>query len=1799
MMAVIYNMIRTIFLILVVISCQNFHAQTGQSKSNKFKAMPFERKAFIENKNQFKAELPEVYQPFNYCIDNGAQILFTKEGLTHVVKKINHKKMGAMAIFMSEEKREELEHEVAVELQYINMKWLNANPNATIEVSDEQITTYNYFFTPKDQKNYTERCKGYSKLTYRNLYDGIDVEYFFTEKGGFKYNLIVSEGADLTQVKMQYDAKTKLVVKDGNIIIKTLKGDLIDHAPITYLTDNKNEIIPSLFEIKNNIVSFSVTNPNKQAITIDPWTLTPTTANPAYDNGTDLAGNVYLSGGTNAGYYVEKYTPLGVAIWSMLTPVTAYYGDMLVETSGNFYVSEGFNAGGARTFKFDPNSAPIWTSTTPGGGFREHWRLALNCITNKVIVAGGGTTLPTDNIAEIDVNTGTLINIIKLYPGGSHDMSGLCVDETGKSYVHDGISNQIVFTDAANNPLSYANSGYSHTETFSWYAPGEGHGYNMMALGGTTFLFTSDGLTLKKWDRNTYALLGSVAIPGGQAIGSCGVLADKCNNLFVGSNLGVYRYDFNLVQKEFKATSAPVFDICYAPNSDIIACGTGFAASLPFGRETCGTLQTIITSNPCNPTINTVTIRPISGVAPFTFLWDDGNTDSTRVNLGPGKHVVVVKDGSCIPQFTKDTIEFKAAKAIRAIITPPCFGGTNGQIRVWLTQGQKIISYTITPSITNSQINDSTLLATGLATGSYSFHLVSDLGCSLDTMISLTQLSAITSSTQPMRRAVCPGQATGSASVAVQGGGAPYTAATSAPYTYSWNSIPTQTTNIISGVTEGKYVVTVTDSVGCTKKDSVFILANPLPQVSFVSDTVCLGKTTTFLDKTTITSGSLSSWGWAFGGTGAAPTPTNTLQNPTFTYNNCGAINNATLVVVSDSGCVGTITKPVIMRCLPVPSFSYNNSCKNGAVQFNNTSTNGVGTTGTLTNLWNLNPTISSLQNPTNTYTASGIKSVSLTVTDQFGCKDSLSLSVTIYELPTASFTVNNACLNSNVVLGNTSTIALPDNIANYSWDFGVGSVPTLTSNIQNPLNLTYNTSGVKTISLTVTANTSCTASITNTVTIYPQPVANFSTTSVCQSIATVFTDLSTTTVGTISAWDWDFTNNGIIDNTTNAPTSIYPASGTYTSGLIVTTSNNCKDTVQVLVNVWGHSAPNFNMNPVCFGTAATFTDITNTSSQANTGTVTAWNWSFGDGSISTNQNPNHVFTTPGNSITNTSYSVQLMVTTINNCKDSITKTVMVYSLPTASFISDSVCFGSSSQMTDASIGNGNIVNTYTWDFSSNGSVDISGVPNPTFIFSSIGNNNVSYTVSTSPVVGLVCSNVTNSITVWVNPNPNPDFTFVNTCINTQPNTFNASSSVIAIGTNTAYLWAFGDGAVSTTTVTTINHSYALAGVYQTTLIATSNKGCQSTITKQVAVYEKPYMSISATPAVCLGASTNFTANSLPNSGPVNQWLWDMNSNISTIEANGQQTSYVFTSVGTKTVSVIGVTIDGCRDTVTRTTYINYIPDPQFLINKPSGCPLPHCPTFTDNTPVINGPAQINNWTWSFGDGNTNSVNTNISQKNCYTNSSSSQLAYYTVSLKVTTDSSCSAIKTQTNAITVYPKPIANYAVELDNGTILQPLVHFTNQSQNYTKWWWSYGDLSPIDSVKSNPIHSYDEVTAQTYATYLIVANQYMCKDTAYVKVEIAPEFVFYIPNAFSPNDDGVNDFFTGKGVGIEKFDLWIFDRWGEMIYHSDDITKGWDGTVQGKAGVEKQDVYIWKVKLKDVLGKKHEYVGHVTLLR
>jgi len=972
---------------------------------------------------------------------------------------------------------------------------------------------------------------------------------------------------------------------------------------------------------------------------------------------------------------------------------------------------------------------------------------------------------------------------------------------------------------------------------------------------------------------------------------------------------------------------------------------------------------------------------------------------------------------------------------------------------------------------------------------------------------------------------------------------------------------------------------------------TVTIVAGPTANFNLTNN--CLGAVSNFTSTSTPTAAIVSQvWNWG------DVSPNGSGTSPSHTFASAGNYN-VKLVVTNSSLCKDSITKPITIYPKPVISFSAAPVCFGSASTFTNSST--VTPAAALTWAWDFdnNGTVdNTTQSPTNAYAAAGTYTAELRATTPNGCRDSATVAVKVNVIPTATFTPVNACIGNNVVLNNTSSVPNPDNISQYNWTFGAGSTPASSTN-QNPPSLTYASSGTQTITLNITANTTCTASITKTITVYPSPTVSFSATAVCQATQTAFTDLSTTGTGVINAWSWDFTNDGIVDNNTQNPGFTYPASGTYTASLLVSTSNGCSNTFTLPVNVWGHTIPNFTPDNVCYGTATTFTNLTNTTTNANVGGAPSYSWAFADGSpVDNNTNPVHTYTLGANG--NAAYNVTLTVTSSHNCVDNVIKTVNVYALPVAAFTSNTVCLGSASTLTDASNGNGNVITGYQWDFLSNGTIDVTGTANPNYTFPAYGINAVSYTVSTTPVAGLTCSNSTNTITVYVDPSPVPDFTFVNNCINAQPNSFDASGTFIAVGTNTNYAWAYGDGATATGTTAITSHSYNTPATYNVTLTVTSNKGCVKQVVKQVQVYNKPHVNIVYKNA-CDGSAVTFTAVSQANSGTVTDWYWDYNNNLATVEATGQVSNFIYPAAGQQTVGLITVSNPGqCRDTVKAYPYVNYIPKPDFTVDDPDGCST-HCVTFTDSSSVT-GPAKITNWTWTFGDNSSAvSATSPASQSKCYENTTGNQLKYFDIKLVVNTDSGCTAFKEYKSMITVFPLPVASYTINPDPGNVVTPLEYFTNYSQNYTKWYWTFGDGGyKTDSTNVNPTHFYNSETAQTYYTNLIVVNQYGCSDTAMVPIDIGPEFAFYIPNAFTPvNSDNINDTFTGKGIGIATYDMWIFDRWGEMIYYTDDIAKGWDGKKNGKSQEVKQEVYIWKVKIKDVFGTDHNYVGHVTLLR
>jgi len=172
--------------------------------------------------------------------------------------------------------------------------------------------------------------------------------------------------------------------------------------------------------------------------------------------------------------------------------------------------------------------------------------------------------------------------------------------------------------------------------------------------------------------------------------------------------------------------------------------------------------------------------------------------------------------------------------------------------------------------------------------------------------------------------------------------------------------------------------------------------------------------------------------------------------------------------------------------------------------------------------------------------------------------------------------------------------------------------------------------------------------------------------------------------------------------------------------------------------------------------------------------------------------------------------------------------------------------------------------------------------------------------------------------------------------------------------------------------------------------------------------------------------------------------------------------------------------------------------------------------------------------------------------------------------------------------ITVFALPLAEFSPTPNPASILDPDVTLNNlSSPDVVYWFWDFGDGDSLAPNTPNPYHKYPSAEKATYITTLIVRNANGCYDSIKHEVIIGPDFTFYIPNAFSPNGDGTNDLFFGIGIGIIKYEIHIFDRWGNMIFHGENLYDTWDGKANGGNDVAQQDIYVWKVSLTDVFNE------------
>jgi PKD repeat protein len=259
----------------------------------------------------------------------------------------------------------------------------------------------------------------------------------------------------------------------------------------------------------------------------------------------------------------------------------------------------------------------------------------------------------------------------------------------------------------------------------------------------------------------------------------------------------------------------------------------------------------------------------------------------------------------------------------------------------------------------------------------------------------------------------------------------------------------------------------------------------------------------------------------------------------------------------------------------------------------------------------------------------------------------------------------------------------------------------------------------------------------------------------------------------------------------------------------------------------------------------------------------------------------------------------------------------------------------------------------------------------------------------------------------------------------------------------------------------------------------------------------------------------------------------------------GVGSSQSVTPNATGNYSVMVTDANGCtaQDNVTLT--VSPIPTPGFTADLFSGC-APVCINFSDTS--ISQPAvTINSWFWDFGDGGTSA---DQNPYHCYNDPGS-----FDVTLTVTTADGCSSTLDMPDFINSNPIPEASFTFSPVNPEASYPQVSFYNNCIGAGSWLWNFGDLSGSTSTLENPTFLFQDTSCFTVT--LIATSDSGCVDTTSEVICVNPVVAVYVPNAFTPNGDGVNDVFMPycSGLTADTYSLSIFNRWGQLVFVSDNV--------------------------------------------
>lgn len=794
-------------------------------------------------------------------------------------------------------------------------------------------------------------------------------------------------------------------------------------------------------------------------------------------------------------------------------------------------------------------------------------------------------------------------------------------------------------------------------------------------------------------------------------------------------------------------------------------------------------------------------------------------------------------------------------------------------------------------------------------------------------------------------------------------------------------------------------------------------------------------------------------------------------------------------------------------------------------------------------------------------------------------------------------FDITTSTGDTVICAGDTMTLFAPQGGSSYLWNTGA-----TTSSID------ISTGGHYTVDIIPVQGNLCAITLDINIVELPVPVAIFTAnpTQVCIGDDIIFNDASTVAnPSVINTWQWDF-GDGIYtpassgnvlgvtrtSGTYTAANHLYNTTGTFNVTLTVEASSyHCANSVTHQVQV--NAMPTLTIvgdTIVCNGEQTTLT--------ASGASTYSWDHGITNGTAFTPPLGTTVYTVTG--------------TAVGGCEKTKQITVIANALPVVGYtVTDNeVCDGTPVTLT------GTGATTYSWDNGiSNGVAFVQAIG--TTVYTVTGTNingctdtaQASITVHALPVVGInvsddeVCQGtsvilagtgastytwnhgVTNGVsfiqavgtTVY-----NVTGTDVNGCTDTAqvavivhalPSVFALGDTVCngdmvtLSGQNAAtYSWNHGvtDGIAFTPALGSTNY----------TVTGTDVNGCKNVYTVNVMVNPLPHIVAGQDFSICAGTSAILTGSG---AGIGGIYTWD----------NGVVDGVSFSPADTTTYTVIGTDVNGCTGTDQATIIVVPIPVVDFTADKLKGC-SPLEPVFTNNSTGI-----LTDCQWSFSNGENlvgcGSVSTSFGTEGCYD-----------VTLTVSTPEGCANTMTKTDYVCVLANPVADFYTDPKELSTVNWEAGMINESVGGDTYHWDFGDGSSA-STAFEPKHAFPNSGAGTYLITLTVTSVDGCIDFVSRPITVTDELIYYVPNAFTPDNDNYNEAFKpvfGTGYDPQGYTLYIFNRWGDLLFESHNTDVGWDGKFNNQ--VVEDGVYIWKIIIKHKdSDDKDMRIGNVSLLR